>query len=57
MFRLIGILSLNFDILSLPQVLKNAILYLVLAPYDNEQSDLIHRVKLDKNLEEMPVYR
>ncbi|PVD34828.1 hypothetical protein C0Q70_06107 [Pomacea canaliculata] len=39
------------------EALKCVVLYLVLAPYDNEQSDLIHRVKEDKNLEQLPVYR
>jgi 26S proteasome regulatory subunit N5 len=29
----------------------------VLAPYDNEQADLTHRVLEDKLLEEIPVYR
>lgn len=37
--------------------LRNVVIYLVLSPYDNEQSDLIHRVKEDKNLEELPLYR
>ena len=39
------------------QVLQNVVLYLVLAPYDNEQADLTHRVLEDKLLEEIPVYR
>lgn len=39
------------------QALRYVVLYLILAPYDNEQSDLIHRVKEDKNLEEIPVYK
>ena len=37
--------------------LKCAVLYLVLAPYDNEQSDMIHRVKDDKMLEQIPKYK
>lgn len=37
-------------------VLKYVVLYAVLAPYDNEQSDLIHRIALDKFLEEVPKY-
>ena len=32
-------------------------LFLVLSPYDNEQSDLIHRVSEEKTLEEIPLYR
>ncbi|XP_031558598.1 26S proteasome non-ATPase regulatory subunit 12-like [Actinia tenebrosa] len=39
------------------QALRNVVLYLVLAPFDNEQSDLIHRVKEDKVLEEIPLYQ
>lgn len=37
--------------------LKLLALYLVLAPFNNEQSDFINRVYLDKNLEEVPVFR
>merc|ERR1712172_22210 len=33
------------------------VLYLVLAPFDNEQSDLLHRVFSDKNLEEISFYQ
>jgi len=39
------------------QTMKNVILYVVLAKYDNEQSDLIHRVETDKLLEEIPKYK
>lgn len=39
------------------QVLRNAVLFLILAPYDNEQSDLIHRVSEEKTLDEIPLYR
>ncbi|XP_013794240.1 26S proteasome non-ATPase regulatory subunit 12-like [Limulus polyphemus] len=39
------------------QALKNVVLYLILSPFDNEQSDLIHRLKEDKNLEEIPKFR
>ena len=38
-------------------MLKNAVLFLILAPYDNEQSDLIHRVGEEKTLDEIPLYR
>ncbi|XP_019613775.1 PREDICTED: 26S proteasome non-ATPase regulatory subunit 12-like [Branchiostoma belcheri] len=39
------------------QALKCVVLNLVLSPYDNEQSDLLHRVYEDKNLEEIPKYK
>lgn len=31
--------------------------YIVLAPHNNEQSDLIHRINEDKQLIEVPEYR
>ena len=37
--------------------LKNIVLYIVLAKFDNEQSDLIHRIKTDKVLEDIPLYK
>ncbi|KAK3872169.1 hypothetical protein Pcinc_022737 [Petrolisthes cinctipes] len=39
------------------KVLKHVVLFIILAPYDNEQSDLLHRIKEDKTLEEIPQYR
>ena len=36
--------------------LRHVVLYCALSPYDNEQSDLLHRIKEDKNLEELPVF-
>ena len=39
------------------QALKSSILYLILAPYDNEQSDLIHRLKEDKSVDDLPTYK
>lgn len=38
-------------------VMKNVALFVVLAPYDNEQSDLIHRILEDKILTEVPLYK
>jgi len=43
--------------IKMKEVLRHVVLYCILAPYDNEQSDLIHRIKEDKNLEELPVYQ
>ena len=39
------------------QALKCVVLYLILAPYDNEQSDLLHRIGQEKNLNEIPKYK
>lgn len=39
------------------QALSHVVIYIVLAPYDNEQSDLIHRIQQDPMLDELPVYR
>jgi len=36
--------------------LKCVVLCIVLAPFDNEQSDLIHRIKAEKALEDIPLY-
>ncbi|KAK4337192.1 hypothetical protein RND71_043291 [Anisodus tanguticus] len=38
------------------EVMKNIILFIILAPYNNEQSDLINRIALEKFLEEIPSY-
>ncbi|KAJ3126450.1 26S proteasome non-ATPase regulatory subunit 12 [Nowakowskiella sp. JEL0407] len=38
-------------------VLQNVILFIVLSPYDNEQSDLIHRIFEDTNLSKLPLYK
>ena len=37
--------------------LRHVVLYLVLATYDNEQSDLTHRLLQDKTLELIPTYK
>ena len=37
--------------------LKNVILYLTLSSFNNEQSDFLHRLFLDKNLEQIPKYK
>lgn len=39
------------------QTLKNVVLYAILAPYDNEQSDLIHRVSQERSLDDIPDYK
>lgn len=47
----------RFCISTCCQALKSVVLYVILAPYDNEQSDLVHRIDTDKKLEELPKYR
>ncbi|XP_013402440.1 26S proteasome non-ATPase regulatory subunit 12-like [Lingula anatina] len=49
--------SIKEDKEKMKEALKCVVLYLVLAPYDNEQSDYTFRVYEDKNLEEIPKYR
>ncbi|KAK1331215.1 hypothetical protein QTO34_009164 [Cnephaeus nilssonii] len=39
------------------EALKSVVLYVILAPFDNEQSDLVHRISGDKKLEEIPKYK
>lgn len=49
--------SIKDDPIKRQQTVKNVVLYAILAPYDNEQSDLIHRVSLEKHLDEVPDYK
>ncbi|KAG5461613.1 MAG: hypothetical protein BJ554DRAFT_6166, partial [Olpidium bornovanus] len=37
--------------------LRNVVSYVLLAPYDSEQSDLIHRIEADTNLEQLEAYK
>ncbi|KAJ3325298.1 26S proteasome non-ATPase regulatory subunit 12 [Blyttiomyces sp. JEL0837] len=39
------------------QVLQNVVLYAVLAPYDNEQHDLMHRIYEDSNLAKLALFK
>ncbi|KAJ1789948.1 proteasome regulatory particle subunit [Coemansia sp. RSA 1807] len=45
--------SISEDAAKWPGVLQNILLYLVLSPFDNEQSDMLHRVQRDHNLEKL----
>jgi 26S proteasome regulatory subunit N5 len=38
------------------QVLENIMTYVVLAPYNNEQSDMLHKLFADPALQKSPVY-
>jgi len=48
--------SIQADEKKWTEVLKNIILFIVLSPYDNEQSDLLHRIYSDPNLSKLPLY-
>ena len=37
--------------------LQKIVIYVLLSPHDNTQSDLLHRINEDKNLEEIPKYK
>ncbi|XP_041978327.1 26S proteasome non-ATPase regulatory subunit 12 [Aricia agestis] len=39
------------------EALIGSVIFLVLAPYDNEQSDLTHRLNEEKELEKLPEYK
>ncbi|XP_071107256.1 26S proteasome non-ATPase regulatory subunit 12-like [Haliotis cracherodii] len=39
------------------EALRCVVLYLILSPYDNEQSDLTHRISEDRNLEDIAKYK
>ena len=49
--------SIQEDSVQKLQTLKNVALFIVLSPYDNEQSDLIHHILKEKNLKEIPKYK
>lgn len=49
--------SIKDDPVKRQQTLKNVVLYATLSPYDSEQSDLIHRISLERGLDEIPEYR
>lgn len=49
--------SIKDDPIKRQQTLKNVVLYAILAPYDNEQSDLINRVAGEKYLDEITEYK
>lgn len=38
-------------------ILSNVVYFIILSPYDNEQSDLLHRVATDSRLLELPMHK
>jgi len=49
--------SIKEDTVKSLDTMKNIVLYVVLAKYDNEQSDLIHRIAGERLLEDLPKYQ
>lgn len=49
--------SVKDDPVKLSETLRNVVSFVILAPYDNEQSDLIARVSEDTNLSKIPLYK
>ena len=39
------------------EALQNAVLFVILSPFDNEQSDMIHRLNLESKLEQLPLFK
>jgi len=48
--------SVKEDVAKHLMTVRNIVLYVVLAKYDNEQSDLIHRISEERSLEDLPQY-
>ena len=48
---------INNDKIKWQQALKSVVLYVILAPHDNEQSDMLEIVRREKRLEEIPKYK
>ncbi|KAL9543667.1 hypothetical protein MBANPS3_008000 [Mucor bainieri] len=49
--------SIQEDETKWKEALQNAVLFVVLAPYDNEQSDLLNRIYQDVKLAQIPQYQ
>lgn len=47
--------SINTDETKWKLALTNIVFFIVLSPYDNLQSDLIHKISLDSNLDSLPL--
>ncbi len=49
--------SIQEDSKKWKEVLQNAVLFVILSPFDNEQSDMIHRLNSQVKLEQLPLYK
>ena len=57
LIKLMVIDDLFQDVDEKMNALKNIVLYIVLAKYNNEQSDLIHRIKTERALDDIDSYK
>ncbi|KAL0083537.1 PCI domain-containing protein [Phycomyces blakesleeanus] len=48
--------SIKLDDNKWKEALQQAILFIILSPYDNEQSDLLHRIYQDPKTADLPIY-
>ena len=44
-------------VLVLTKILANVVIFAILAPYDNEQADLVHRINSVPNLAKIPLFK
>ena len=49
--------SIQEDETKWKEALQNAVLFVILSPFDNEQSDLLHRLYADTKLAQIPQYQ
>lgn len=49
--------SVKENIVKWGEILTTIVMFIILAPYDNEQSDLIHRIYEDPNLGKTPLFK
>lgn len=55
-YKIFDTKTLSDDKQLLASSLESCIIFLLLSPFDNHQSDMMHRLKLLKNVEQLPVY-
>ena len=49
--------SVQDDSAQWQEILKNVVIFLVLSPFDSEVSDLLHRIKSEMKLQDLPIPR
>lgn len=49
--------SVQEDQVKWSEILRFIVVFAILAPFDHEQSDLLHRIAQDKQLEKLPLFQ